>query len=117
MIFRREGGQPGVPDWPVSFHARRDFPRASFAGTEERGLSRRAEQGEHSSGRSWRGLCRMSPAFMRLFGADGVFFTASGKIFFNGEGKGGGGRGERHSPDACDDATARARSGHAACHL
>ena len=90
MIFRREGGQPGVPDWPVSFHARRDFPRASFAGTEERGLSRRAEQGEHSSGRPWRDLCRMSPAFMRLFGADGGISTELEKFLQKGRGRVGG---------------------------
>ena len=40
-------------------------------------------------------------------------FHAPGKLFANGEGEGGTGV-ERHSPDACDDVTARARNGHAA---
>ena len=61
----------------------------------------------------WRGLGRVPPAFMELFGAGGVFFTLRGEIFANGEGERGTGA-ERHSPDACDDVTARTRSGRAA---
>ena len=74
---------------------------------------RRPEQGGASRPCPWRGLCRVPPAFMEVFGAGGVFFTLRGEIFANGEGEGGTGA-ERHSPDACDDVTARTRSGRAA---
>ena len=61
-------------------------------------------------------VARSVPRVSRLHGAVRCcqrLFHAPGKLFANGEGEGGTGV-ERHSPDACDDVTARTRSGRAA---
>lgn len=98
---------------PESFHDRGNFSRAPSAGAEEGGCLTADGAGGASRPCPWRGLYRVSPAFVELFGADGVFFTLRGKFLPMERGKGDG-RGERHSPDACDDVTARTRSGRAA---
>ena len=77
---------------PESFHDRGNFSRAPSAGAEEGGCLTADGAGGASRPCPWRGLYRVSPVFVELFGADGAFFTASGKIF-SMEGKGGDGTG------------------------
>ena len=86
-----------VRRWRRLFHAPGKIFLFSWAPAAEAGNClpcRRPEQGRASRPCPWRGLCRVPPAFMELFGAGGVFFTLRGEIFANGEGEGGDGRGE-----------------------
>ena len=74
-----------VRRWRRLFHAPGKIFLFSWAPAAEAGNClpcRRPEQGGASRPCPWRGLCRVPPAFMELFGAGGVFFTLRGKFFF-----------------------------------
>lgn len=83
---------------PESFHDRGNFSRAPSAGAEEGGCLMADGAGGASRPCPWRGLYRVSPAFVELFGADGVFFTLRGKFLPMERERGGRARGEEAQP-------------------
>ena len=81
-----------VRRWRRFFHAPGKIFLFSWAPAAEAGNClpcRRPEQGGASRPCSWRGLCRVSPAFKEMFGAGGVFFTLRGNFLPMERGKGG----------------------------
>ena len=105
-----------VRRWRRLFHAPGKIFLFSWAPAAEAGNClpcRRPEQGEHR-GRARGAVCAACLPPSRRCSALAASFSRSGGNFCQWRGERGDGRGERHSPDACDDVTARTRSGRAA---